>query len=163
VWAHNSHLGDARATEMGSRGELNLGQLIRQRHGRDTVNIGFSTWSGTVTAASDWDQPAERKRVRRALPGSYEQVFHDAGIPGFMLDLRRRGDARRELGEPRLQRAIGVIYRPETERWSHYFEAVLPHQFDVMLHFDETEALVPMERTATWETGEPEETYPTGL
>jgi erythromycin esterase-like protein len=163
VWAHNSHLGDARATEMGSRGELNLGQLIRQRYGRDTVNIGFSTWSGTVTAASDWDQPAERKRVRRALPGSYEQVFHDAGIPGFMLDLRRRGDARRELGEPRLQRAIGVIYRPETERWSHYFEAVLPHQFDVMLHFDETEALVPMERTATWETGEPEETYPTGL
>ena len=163
VWAHNSHLGDARATEMGSRGELNLGQLVRERHGRDAVLIGFSTFSGTVTAASDWDAPAERKRVRQALAGSYERVFHDTGIPAFMVNLRQRGAATRELNEPRLQRAIGVIYRPETERWSHYFESVLPQQFDVMLHFDRTEALVPMERTATWESGEPGETYPTGL
>ena len=163
VWAHNSHLGDARATEMSSRGELNLGQLVRERHGREAVLIGFSTFSGTVTAASDWDAPAERKRVRRALAGSYEHVFHEAGMPAFMLNLRQRGPAARALNEPRLQRAIGVIYRPETERWSHYFESVLPRQFDVMLHFDRTEALVPMERTATWETGEPEETYPTGL
>jgi erythromycin esterase-like protein len=163
VWAHNSHLGDARATEMSSRGELNLGQLVRERHGRDAVLIGFSTYRGTVTAASDWDQPAERKRVRPGLAGSYERIFHDAGVPAFMLNLRQRRAANRELSEPRLQRAIGVIYRPDTERWSHYFESVLPHQFDVMLHFDETEALVPMERSATWETGEPEETYPTGL
>ena len=163
VWAHNSHLGDARATEMGSRGELNLGQLVRERYGRDAVLIGFSTFAGTVTAAGDWDAPAERKRVRRALAGSYEDVFHATGIPAFMVNLGQRGAAVRELNQPRLQRAIGVIYRPETERWSHYFESVLPQQFDVMLHFDHTEALVPMERTATWETGEPEETYPTGL
>jgi len=163
VWAHNSHLGDARATEMSSRGELNLGQLIRERHAGDAVLIGFSTYTGTVTAANDWDAPAERKRVRRALPGSYEEIFHDAGIPSFMLNLRQRSPAVRELATPRLQRAIGVIYRPETERWSHYFESVLPRQFDVMLHFDETEALVPMERTATWSAGEPEETWPTGL
>ncbi len=163
VWAHNSHLGDARATEMGSRGELNLGQLIREAHGRDAALVGFSTFRGSVTAANDWDEPAERKRVRPGLAESYERIFHDADVPAFMLDLRRRGAAVRELSEPRLQRAIGVVYRPETERWSHYFESVLPHQFDFMLHFDETGALVPLERTATWETGEPEATYPTGL
>jgi erythromycin esterase-like protein len=163
VWAHNSHLGDARATEMGSRGELNLGQLIREAYGRDTVLIGFSTFRGTVTAANDWDEPAERKRVRPGLPGSCERLFHEAEMPAFMLDLRGRGPAARELATPLLQRAIGVVYRPETERWSHYFETVLSRQFDFILHFDETEALVPLERTASWETGEPEETYPTGL
>lgn len=163
VWAHNSHLGDARATEMGSRGELNLGQLVRERYDRDAALIGFSTYHGTVTAASDWDQPAEQKRVRPGLPGSYEEVFHDVAIPSFMVNLQRRGASVRALADPRLQRAIGVIYRPETERWSHYFESILPHQFDMMLHFDRTEALVPMEQSASWKTVEPEETYPTGL
>jgi erythromycin esterase-like protein len=163
IWAHNSHLGDARATEMASRGELNLGQLARERYDRDALLIGFSTYDGTVTAANDWDQPAEQKRVRPGLAGSYEDVLHGVDLPSFMVDLQRRGAATRALAEPRLQRAIGVIYRPETERWSHYFESILPHQFDLMLHFDRTEALVPMERTATWTAGEPEETYPTGL
>ena len=94
VWAHNSHLGDARATEMGSRGELNLGQLVRQAHGRDAVLVGFTTHAGTVTAASNWDEPPERKRVRPALAGSYEALFHDVGLPRFLLDLARRGGRR---------------------------------------------------------------------
>src|SRR5258705_13138190 len=122
VWAHNSHVGDARVTEMGQRGELNIGQLARERYNRDAVLVGFTTNHGTVTAASDWDGPAERKRVRPALPGSYEELFHEIGIGGFMLDLRS-GAPTEGLRQPRLQRAIGVIYRPETERMSHYFHA----------------------------------------
>jgi erythromycin esterase-like protein len=163
VWAHNSHLGDARHTEMGNRGELNLGQLVRERHGRDSVNIGFTTYAGTVSAASDWGGPVERKRVRRALAGSYERLFHEVGIPRFLLDLRRLGEAAGALAEPRLERAIGVIYKPETERWSHYFSSVLPRQFDAVLHFDETRAVEPLERAAGWEKGELPETYPAGV
>jgi erythromycin esterase-like protein len=162
VWAHNSHLGDARATEMGDAGELNVGQLVRERYGRDAVLIGFSTYSGTVTAASDWGEPAERKRVRPALAGSYEALFHDTGLPRFLLLLRDSSVAA-DLGEARLERAIGVIYRPETERWSHYFHARLPDQFDAVLHFDETRAVEPLERTAGWERGEAPETFPAGL
>ena len=160
VWEHNTHLGDARATEMGRAGEHNVGQLVRQRHGRDAVLIGFATYNGTVTAASDWDSPAERKNVRPALPGSYEALFHSFGLPRFSLALRDGGELATGLREPRLERAIGVIYRPETERLSHYFQARLADQFDAVIHFDETRAVEPLERTAEWETGEAPETFP---
>jgi len=163
VWAHNSHLGDARATEMGQRGELNLGQLVRQSYGKDAVLVGFTTYHGTVTAASGWDGPAERKHVRPALPGSYEALFHETGIPNFLLLLGGMEETVSLLREPRLERAIGVIYLPRSERASHYFHAQLTDQFDVILHFDETRAVEPLERTATWEAGEVPETYPSML
>jgi erythromycin esterase-like protein len=159
VWAHNSHLGDARATSMAARGELNLGQLVRERYGRQAVAIGFTTYQGTVTAASDWGAPAERKRVRPALPGSYEAVFHAIGEPRFLLPLGA-ADVAAAVAGPRLERAIGVIYRPGTERVSHYFHARLPQQFDAVIHLDETRAVVPLERTAGWEAGDLPETYP---
>lgn len=165
VWAHNSHLGDARATEMGAqRGELNVGQLARQRFGRAAFLTGFTTHSGTVTAASDWNAHAERKAVRPALPESYEALFHQCGLGNFFLDLRQPNEAVAALAVPRLERAIGVIYRPETERVSHYFAAVLPRQFDAVLHYDHTRAVEPLERTPIWERG-PEllETYPSAL
>lgn len=162
VWAHNSHLGDARATQMGERGELNIGQLVRERHGGETVNIGFTTYTGTVTAASDWDAPAERKRVRPGMAGSYEGLFHDVGLSRFMLFTGNDGQATRGLSEPRLERAIGVIYMPQTERLSHYFFAHLPAQFDAVIHIDDTRALEPLDRTSTWEKGEVPETFPTG-
>jgi len=159
VWAHNSHLGDARATAMAARGELNLGQLVRERHGPEVVAIGFTTAHGTVTAASDWGAPAERKRVRPALAGSYEAVLHEVGEPRFFLPLRGR-EVSAALAGPRLERAIGVIYLPQTERASHYFHARLPEQFDAVIHVDETRAVVPFERTAGWEAGDLPETYP---
>jgi erythromycin esterase-like protein len=162
VWAHNSHLGDARATEMGAHGELNLGQLSRQRLGAQAFLIGFTTFEGTVTAASEWDAAAERKIVRPALPGSYEALFHESGLPRFLMDLRAAGGTRRALTPPRLERAIGVIYRPDTERMSHYFMASLPQQFDAVLHYDRTRAVEPLETSPIWEQGEAElpETYP---
>jgi len=163
VWAHNSHLGDARATEMGQRGELNLGQLVRQRYGKEATLVGFTTHTGTVTAASGWDTPAERKYVRPALAGSYETLFHQTGIPNFLLQFGKKEEATAALREPRLERAIGVIYLPRSERASHYFHAQLPDQFDVILHYDETRAVEPLERTAAWETGEVLETYPSTL
>jgi erythromycin esterase-like protein len=163
VWAHNSHLGDARATEMGRRGEWNVGQLVRERHGADCVNVGFSTHHGTVTAATDWDGPAEFKHVRKALPESYESVLHDAGLPQYLLLLREGEEHTEALLEDRLERAIGVIYRPQTERASHYFRALLPEQFDAVIHIDETRALEPLERTAEWREAEPPETYPSGI
>lgn len=163
VWAHNSHLGDARATDMGQGGELNVGQLIRERYGSEAVLVGFSTYRGTVTAASNWDGPAERKRVRPALAGSYEAVFHNVGEADFLLRLRDGGDAMNGLREPRLERAIGVIYLPQTERASHYFYASIPDQFDAVLHFDQTRAVEPLERTAPWEAGEVAETFPYGI
>ena len=166
VWEHNSHLGDARATEMGERGELNVGQLVRERHGSNAVLVGLSTYTGTVTAASDWDAPAERKRVRPALKDSYEALFHEVGIPRFQISLREASRMVSALREPRLERAIGVIYRPETERQSHYFYARLADQFDALLHFDRTRAVEPLERTPEWnmdEVPEPAETFPFGL
>lgn len=162
VWAHNSHLGDARATQMGEAGEWNLGQLAREKYGAGVKLVGFTTHRGTVTAASDWDGPAEQKRVRTALPESFEALFHQVDIPRFMLDLRAEA-VRDHLRLPRLERAIGVIYRPETERISHYFLAKLSDQFDAVLHFDETGAVGPIERSENWETGEAPETYPTGI
>ena len=163
VWAHNSHLGDARATEMAGRGELNVGQLVRERWGQAALLVGFSTYSGTVTAASDWDKPAERKTVRPALEGSYEALFHGLEIRNFFLGLRGNNEAVLGLRQPRLERAIGVIYRPETERLSHYFRARLPHQFDAIFHYDVTRAVEPLERTGLWERGELPETYPSSL
>src|SRR5881394_1823242 len=160
VWAHNSHLGDARATEMSQHGELNVGQLIRDRFGSEAVLIGFSTNHGTVTAASDWGARADRKRVRPALQGSYEKLFHETGLPRFWINLRDADKKIDVLREPRLERAIGVIYRSETERLSHYFQARLSKQFDAIIHLDETRALEPLERTSIWDTGELPETYP---
>jgi erythromycin esterase-like protein len=163
VWEHNSHIGDARATTMGDSGEWNVGQLARQRFEDDAVLIGFTTYTGSVTAASDWDRPAERMRVRPGLPGSFEALFHSVEIPDFWLDLRRDSELAEALGEVRLERAIGVVYRPRSERASHYFEARLPQQFDAVLHFDVTQAVEPLDRTAGWDTGEPAETFPSGL
>ena len=165
VWAHNSHQGDARATELAERGELNLGQLARERWGSRAVLVGFTTYSGSVTAASDWDAHVERKRVRPALPGSYEALFHECSERNFCLDLRTPGDAVSALSAPRLERAIGVIYRPETERLSHYFQARLSQQFDAVFHYDHTRAVEPLERTPAWERGEIElpETFPSAL
>ena len=160
VWAHNSHLGDARATDMGDAGELNVGQLVRQQYGNDAVLVGFSTYTGTVTAASDWGAPAERKRVRPALSDSYEALFHDTRLPRFLLTLRQDGLVVQRLRKSRLERAIGVIYLPQSERISHYFRARLANQFDAMIHLDETRAIEPLEPTAHWETGEAPETYP---
>jgi erythromycin esterase-like protein len=163
VWAHNSHLGDARATEMGARGELNVGQLVRQKYGSDAVLVGFTTYTGTVTAATDWDDPGERKRVRPALPDSYELGFHATGLPCFFVNLRDGAKDGALLSKPRLERAIGVIYRPETERVSHYFRADIPRQFDGVYHFDETRAVEPLEVPERWHDVEPPETYPTGI
>jgi erythromycin esterase-like protein/adenine/guanine phosphoribosyltransferase-like PRPP-binding protein len=159
VWEHNSHLGDARATEMGRRGELNVGQLTREKYVGDAVLVGFTTHHGTVTAASDWGKSAERKRVRPALADSYEALFRAARRDRFLLILNE-SEALQQLGVPRLERAIGVIYRPETERQSHYFRARLTEQFDAVLHFDETRALEPLETTAEWVAGEVPETFP---
>ena len=161
VWAHNSHLGDARATEMGWQGEWNVGQLVREHFAEQSYLIGFSTFEGTVTAASDWDGPAERKRVRPGMLNSYELLFHEVGEPNFWIDLRVP-ELQSDLRQERLQRAIGVIYLPRTERRSHYFHARLAQQFDAMIHFDVTSAVKPLEIESAWEE-EISETYPSGL
>ncbi len=161
VWAHNSHLGDARATEMGEHGELNLGQLARQTYGGAAKLIGFTTHTGTVTAASNWDEPAQRRSVRPSMAGSYERLFHDVGIARFVL-LMDVPEIRTALTPRRLERAIGVIYRPETERLSHYFHARLPDQFDAVLHIDATNALELLEPWSLDEADLPD-TYPYAL
>lgn len=163
VWAHNSHIGNAAATEMSQRGEYNIGQLTREAYGRRALLIGFSTARGTVTAASDWDEPTERKTIRPPLPGSYEDIFHQVNQKDFFLNLREDTQATDLLATPRLQRAIGVIYRPETERHSHYYYTSLTEQFDFMIHFNDTTAVEPLRTTAQWHQGEMDETYPTGL
>ena len=161
VWAHNSHLGDARATQMGQWGELNLGQLARQKYGDDACLIGFTTHAGTVTAARDWDEPAEMRQVRPSMAGSYERLFHESAVKRFFITLAHE-PARTALMLPRLERAIGVIYKPETERGSHYFSARLPDQFNIVIHIDTTTALTPLERWSREEADLPE-TYPTGV
>lgn len=163
VWAHNSHLGDAGSTEMSDRGEWNVGQLMRDRYAGDAVRVGFSTHHGWVTAASNWEEPPQRKHVRDGLKGSWEDAFHQTGTQRFLLALRDNA-ALRKLVEPlRLQRAIGVIYRPETERQSHYFYTHLAGQFDAMIHIDETSALEPLDKGEVWSTGEAPETFPSGM
>ena len=168
VWAHNSHIGNAKFTDMGMhRDELNIGQLAKDRFGHDARLIGFGTHSGTVAAADDWDEPMKIKKVQPSLPESYERICHESEVPKFLLDLREgKRDERLagELMEPRLERFIGVIYRPETERWSHYSQAILPKQFDGYVWFDESEAVSPL--PAELRPGEApsvEETYPFGL
>jgi erythromycin esterase-like protein len=166
VWAHNSHIGNAAHTEMGQqREELNIGQLAKEKWGHQARLIGFGTHAGTVACATDWDDPMEVKQVRPSLAGSYERQCHDAGIERFLLDLRE-GVAPEALIEPlmeaRLERFIGVIYRPETERWSHYAQAVLPNQFDAWVWFDESSAVTPLDGPEQ-PAGAEEEMYPFGL
>lgn len=165
VWEHNSHLGDARATDMGAlRGEWNVGELVREAHGNDAALVGFTTYTGTVSAASDWGGPVYRKRVRPGRNDSYEGLFNAVDVPAFELMLRGGGALRDALAEPLLERAIGVIYRPETERHSHYFRAHLSLQFDAVVHFNETRALEPLETTPEWhEVQDIPETFPFGL
>lgn len=165
VWAHNSHIGNARATQMARKGEFNIGQLAREHFGNEAVLIGFTTHHGTVTAASDWDAPAERMAVRPGLPNSLERIFHESEIPAFWLDFTKNPQAAEAFKHPWLERAIGVIYRPATERDSHYFMAGLSGQFDGVFHFDETRAVEPLERTPLWiqDGAEVDETYPSGL
>jgi protein-L-isoaspartate(D-aspartate) O-methyltransferase len=165
VWAHNSHVGDASATEMGARGEHNIGQLCRARFGRDAYIVGFATDRGTVAAASDWDEPMQTMHVRPAHAESYERVLHDTGIPAFTLHLRApaRRALRDELAQPRLERAIGVVYRPDTELASHYFEANLVDQFDEVIWFDETRAVRPLPTGGRPRNVEPPDTYPFGV
>jgi protein-L-isoaspartate(D-aspartate) O-methyltransferase len=161
VWAHNSHIGDASATEMSARGEFNIGQLCRKEFGDGCYAVGFGTDHGTVAAASDWGGPMEIKTVRPALKNSYEKLCHDTGVPHFMLPLRDRASTHASgLLLPRLERAIGVIYRPESELASHYFEAVLPRQFDEYIWFDQTMAVTPIESAEM--KGMPD-TYPFGV
>ena len=162
VWAHNSHVGSADATTMGSRGETNIGALTRRRYGSDCVSIGFSTYTGSVTAASDWHAPEERKHVLPARPDSYEHLFHSLGVRNFWLPLRPYRPHLNGLPAQARERAIGVIYRPDTELQSHYFSARLIDQFDALYHFDATRAVQPLERSALWHEGEPPESYPTG-
>ena len=162
VWAHNSHVGNAAATEMAARGEYNIGQLCREEFGEKAYLIGFGTNSGTVAAASEWDGPMEVKKVRPAHPNSYEQLCHATGLARFMVGLRGRGDlcGPKGLGRERLERAIGVIYRPETELASHYFQAHLPRQFDEYVWFDDTHAVTPLD---TAEIKGLPDTYPFGV
>jgi erythromycin esterase-like protein len=163
VWAHNSHLGDASATVMGQAGEWNVGQLVRERFRRDAALIGFSTHHGSVSCASDWGGNVETKRVRPGLPDSYEALFHEVGVPRFLLTLRDNAPLKSALEHPLLQRAIGVVYLPQTERLSHYFHARITRQFDAVVHLDETRALEPLERGPAWRTQEAPETYPSGV
>ena len=155
VWAHNSHVGDARATERGARGEWTLGQLMRSRYRGQTALVGMTAWRGSVTAAPDWGAAAEKMRMRESLPGTHEAVLHELGRRQFYV----LTDA---LRERRLERAIGVVYLPHAERHSHYYHAVLADQFDAVLHFDETRALEPLERLAA-PAREAPETYPVGV
>ncbi len=167
VWAHNSHLGDARATELGARGELNLGQLVRERHGDVALVVGFTTHDGTVTAAHDWGDEPETMAVNPSLPGSVERALHDTGVARCVVPLAGSpaADAAREaLDAALLERAIGVIYRPRTERQSHYFLARVGRQFDCLYHFDRTRAVEPLDPAGADPSGaEPPETYPTAL
>ena len=163
VWAHNSHVGDARATEVAADGQLTIGQLAREHFGEECRLIGFSTYSGTVTAASEWGGIAERKMVRPALAGSIEELLHEAGKKDFLVAMHDGSPAAAALEVVRLARAIGVIYLPHTERQSHYFHVRPSDQFDAMIHIDTTRALEPLEPTSVWVAGQNPETYPTGL
>jgi erythromycin esterase-like protein len=160
VWAHNSHIGDASATEMGWNGQFNLGQLCRTHWGESAVLLGMGTDSGLVAAADHWDGDLRLKQIRPARADSWERQFLDTGLPACLVDWRQRETLRDALDEPLLERAIGVIYRPERERQSHYFPALLGRQFDAYLWFARTRAVTPLD--AFSESGE-EQTYPFGL
>ncbi|WP_237065525.1 erythromycin esterase family protein [Microbulbifer guangxiensis] len=160
LWAHNSHLGDARATDAALQDEINVGQLLREKLEEQALLVGFTTYTGHVTAAREWDQPAEHRWVRPAMEGSVELLFHETGLGDFFLDLASVDTC--ALHRPLLERAIGVIYRPETEGQSHYFRATVAEQFDALFHLDETRALEPLDITGHWEAREPPETWPYG-
>ena len=166
IWAHNSHVGDARATELGDEGQITLGQVLRQRHPNETALVGMTTHTGTVLAAYDWDEPGERERVRPSLPGSWEELFHASELARFYAT---SAQLRRAVGDQvdRLQRAIGVVYRPETERRSHYLHARLADEFDVIVHVDETHAVEPLDPIGALPEPAPApdvpETFPTGV
>jgi erythromycin esterase-like protein len=165
VWAHNSHIGDARATAMGEGGEINLGQLMRQRAAApgDVFLLGFTTHGGHVAAASDWDQPVLHQRVRPALEGSVEKLLHDAGVQRALVPLSHPA-LEPALSARWLERAIGVVYRPDTERHSHYFGAHPARQFDAIVHVDRTRAVTPLDAAAEWQAaGAEAETFPSGL
>ncbi|CAM4141205.1 erythromycin esterase family protein [Vreelandella rituensis] len=162
VWAHNSHIGNAAVTDMGRWGEFNIGQLAREKYAGNALLVGFSTATGEVTAATNWDEPGERKSVREPLEGSYERLFHQVKYQRFLLDLRQRNAATAVLETPRLHRAIGVIYRPETERQSHYFHSTLSQQYDFILHIDRTHALEALAVVPRAGDNEPADTYPSG-
>jgi erythromycin esterase-like protein len=159
VWAHNSHIGDARATAAAKRREINLGQLVRERHRAESLLVGFTTYTGTVTAASDWGGAAERKRIRPALAGSWEDLFHQVGRPRWWLDLHDPRVAAALDGE-RLERFIGVLYLPESERWSHWYECRIAEQYDALVYYETTRAVEPLERTSIWDRGELPDTFP---
>ncbi|MCW7539240.1 erythromycin esterase family protein [Aquabacterium sp. A7-Y] len=163
VWAHNSHLGDARATDWAEQGQLNLGQLVRERLPQNSFLLGFTTHTGTVAAASDWDAPVERKQVLESRPGSIERVMHDSGAERFALPLRGDAALVEALDQPLLQRAIGVIYRPDTELMSHYFRARVSAQFDALIHVDDSRSVRPLDRSGRWQHSPETETYPSGM
>lgn len=163
VWAHNSHLGDARATDMKRRGEWNVGELARKKFGAGKViNIGFTTYEGTVTATSNWNEPAQLKKVNRGIDDSVEKLFHETGIGNFFLDLQDE-ETKSAFKTPLLERAIGIVYRPETERASHYFYADVPDQFDGIIHFDTTRAVEPLDKVSSWSSTDFPETFPEGI
>ena len=159
VWAHNSHIGNSAATQMSNNGEFNIGQLVKEKFGNNSYSLGFTTYNGTVSAASNWHMPVERKNIKNALPNSYEDLFHNVEISKFLLTLEDKDLVPKQL----LERAIGVIYAPQTERQSHYFYASLADQFDAVIHYDTTTALEPLAKTVRWIAGEVPETYPSGL
>jgi erythromycin esterase-like protein len=150
IWAHNSHLGNASATDATERGEFNVGQLVREKYGQQVYGIGFSTYTGSVTASTDWGGAPEHKSLNPGLSGSYEALFHQVQIPCFMVTLRGDNATAAGLREQRLERAVGVIYRPDTELWSHYFHARLADQFDALIYFDQTRGVVPLEQGDQW-------------
>src|SRR5258708_13440047 len=163
VWAHISHVGEAGAGEPAARGELSIGRLVRERHPGDCRLVGFTTYTGTVTAADDWEGPAERKRVRPALPDSVEELLHEVGEKEFLLRFDTALRSADALRSARLERAIGVVYRPQTERQSHYMRARLADQFDAVIHVEETRSAEPLGRTARSAAAAFPETYPFSL
>lgn len=164
IWAHNSHIGNAQATQMSSYGEINLGQLVKEAYGPEAISIGFTTYSGTVSAASAWGGAVERKFVRPAQQESIEFFFHECPVKNFVLIPNEYPEIYDFFSKDYLERAIGVIYQPATERQSHYFYAQLNQQFDAIIHFDYTHALEPLDKTTEWEQGEDvPETFPFGV
>jgi erythromycin esterase-like protein len=163
VWAHNSHLGDARATEMGEHGEWNVGQLVREKYREQAFLLGFTTYTGTVTAANNWDEPPKLMQVNPALPNSFEAIFHETELKDFYLNLQNDNATPQFLNNARLERAIGVVYRPKTERVSHYFNARLAEQFDAIVHFDQTTAVKPLDSISSWSHKDAPETFPEGV
>lgn len=164
VWAHNAHIGDGRAVTCGEGLKINLGQLVKEKFHAQAVSVGFTTYSGTVTAAADWwDSPPQRKPLPPAVEESYEAVFHEVGFPRSMLNLREQNEAVFNLGAERLERTIGVIYRPETDVLHAYTQARIAKQFDALIHIDQTRAVEPLDHLAAWDTGDVPATFPVGV